>query len=380
VKVLFLTTSYPRPDSPVDGVFVREHALAAARGADVRVVHLTRAPGQRGLFDVERADRDPPAWRVRYRRFGRPVSVLAFLLGPLAAWRAFRRAGWEADVIHAHSFLAAVPALLLGAIHRRPVVYTEHWTVFLPENPGRLSPGMRLLARLALRRADVVLAVSRDLAEKLRRLAPRARLRVVPNAVDERRFWPAPNPPVGRDGARLVTAGLLDTGHKGIDVLLRALARLDEPSLRLDVFGDGARRRDYEALARELGVEAAVAFRGLVAKDRLAEEMRGADLFVLASRYENNPCVALEALASGLPVVATRVGGLPEVVDDESGLLTAPGDPAGLAEAIQAALARLEDFDRGAIARRAHERFGREPIARALLAAYEDALRRGRAI
>jgi glycosyltransferase involved in cell wall biosynthesis len=104
--------------------------------------------------------------------------------------------------------------------------------------------------------------------------------------------------------------------------------------------------------------------------------MRSSDLFVLASRFENNPCVVLEAMASGLPVVATRVGGLPELVDEASGLLVEP-QPERLAARIAEALDRLASFDRDAIARRARERYGREAVGRLLLRAYEDAQRKG---
>lgn len=369
VNVLFLTTNWPRPESPVDGIFVREHARAAADVADIRVVHLERAAG-RGLVDLPRvAGEEPPTWRARYRRFGKPLSVAGFLLGPLAAARRFERRGWRPDVIHAHSFLSALPALLLRARLRVPVVYTEHWTIFLPENPGELALPMRLAARIALRGADVVLPVSGALGEALRRLEPKTRIQVVPNVVDETVFAPD-GPRTTKGPRRLLTAGLLDTDRKGIDVLLEALALLpDRDGIVLDVVGDGSLRPQYEALAERLGIRQAVTFHGLKPKTELAALMRSADLFVLASRYENNPCVVLEAMASGLPVVATRVGGVPEVVAPESGRLAAPLDPRSFAAAIQDALAG--DFDRQAIAKRTHESFGRPAIARQLAAVYE---------
>jgi glycosyltransferase involved in cell wall biosynthesis len=372
MNVLFLTTAWPSPASPIDGVFVREHAQAAAEVADVRVLHLLRAPAPAGLFRLERIEgEEPPAWRIPYRRFGKPLAQVAFLGGPFVAARRLRRAGWKPDIIHAHSFLSALPALLLGRLLRRPVVYTEHWTIFLPENPGELSPPMRLLARLALEHADLVLPVSEDLERALRQLAPTARTRVVPNVVDEV-FSPAPE----RNGAptRLLTVGLLDTPRKGVDILLEALALVPgRERLRLDIVGEGELRPGYEALAERLGLAGTVRFHALEPKPALAERMRGADLFVLASRYENNPCVVLEAMASGLPVVASRVGGVPELVTPASGRLAEPLDPSSFAVAIEEALAAT--FDRAAIAARARESFGRAAIARRLADAYAEVLR-----
>lgn len=368
MNVLFLTTNWPNEESPLNGVFVREHADALAGLAEVEVVYLERAAGEAFALG-------PRVQRVRYRRFGRPLSYAAFFTGAARALRRLRAQGFEPDVIHAHSFLSALPALLLGRRHRKPVVYTEHWTIFLPENRGRLSPGMRLAARLALRHADAVLPVSANLGEALRRLAPDARIRVVPNAVDERVFHP---PEPGRPrGRRLITAGLLDTDRKGVDVVLRAIAELTRrDGVHLDVVGDGVLRREYERLARTLGLDASVTFHGLQPKDELARLLRQADAFVLGSRYENNPCVLLEALASGLPVVATRVGGVPEVVGTTSGVLVEPESARALAAGIEELLGRLGAFDAAELARSAIERYGRHAVARQLVAVYEEVLAR----
>jgi glycosyltransferase involved in cell wall biosynthesis len=374
LNVLFLTTNWPRPDLPIDGIFVREHARAAALQARVAAVHLARAAGERGLFDVERlTDDEIPSWRVRYRRFGRPASYGAFVAGAVAAFRGLRRSGFEPDVIHAHSFLSALPALALGRAFAKPVVYTEHWTAFVPENPMRLSVAMRAAARLALEAADIVLPVSADLALALSELAPGANIRVVPNVVDGRIF--RPGEPQDRSGRRLLTAGLLDTDRKGLDVLLEALALLDRrDGLRLDVVGDGSLRAQYEALAARLALSEHVQFHGLRSKPELAALMQEADLFVLGSRYENNPCVVIEAMATGLPVVATRVGGVPELIDEARGELANPLDPRDLARAIEAALTRLETFDRGNIASRARDEFGTESVGRSIADVYTSLL------
>jgi glycosyltransferase involved in cell wall biosynthesis len=132
-------------------------------------------------------------------------------------------------------------------------------------------------------------------------------------------------------------------------------------------------RGEYEALARRLRLKR-VTFLGLLPKQELADRMRRAALFALGSRYENNPCVVLEAMASGLPVVATRVGGLPEVVDDGNGLLAEPENPAALARAIGEALDHLDRFDRNEIARQAHERYSLAAVGVRLSAVYEDIL------
>jgi L-malate glycosyltransferase len=377
VRVLFVTTNYPRAQSPIDGIFVREHARAAAAGAEVGVVHLLREPGTRGLAELVRVqDEEPPAWRIRYRRFGRPLSYAAFLSG---AWRAFselRHQGFDPDVLHANSHLSALAALALGRRHRKPVVYSEHWSAFLPDNPADLPTGGGLVAKAVLTRADLVLPVSEAMRAALERRAPKARFRIVPNVVDDELFRPDGQSSRGR---RLLTAGSLgENGAKGVDYLLEALAILapSDEALRLDVAGDGPLRPAYEAQADRLGLADRVTFHGFRSKADLAELMRRSDLFVLASRFENNPCVILEAMASGLPVVATRVGGLPELVDGRNGILAEPRNPQSIAERIADALDRPDAFDRDELARRARERFGREAVGATLADVYAEVVGR----
>jgi glycosyltransferase involved in cell wall biosynthesis len=360
VKVLFLTTAYPTPERPVFGTFVREHARAAATVADVSVVHLDRGRAERGAFDVMRVHGEPvPTWRVRYRRLPRPLSYGAFLAGTLAA---VRRTG-RPDVIHAHSFVAALAGLVLGAAFRRRVVYTEHWSVFLPDDPATLSAPMRRLARFTLERARVVLPVSEALRDALERLAPRARFRVVRNAVDDVLFTPAESTPE----PRLITVGLMDDESKGFDDLLEAVALV--PDVPLDIVGDGALRARYEERSAQLGLEGRVTFHGLKSKQEIAELLRRASVFVLASRFENNPVVVLEAQCSGLPVVATAVGGLPEVVPDA----VPPGDARAFAAGIRAALER--SADREGIAADARERYGLAAVGAELRGVYSEVVR-----
>src|SRR5205823_1406500 len=99
---------------------------------------------------------------------------------------------------------------------------------------------------------------------------------------------------------------------KGWEHLLEAVALLERErdDFRLEIVGDGPRRGEYEAIRRRLGLEDRVLFSGWKTKDEVASLMRAADVFVLASRYDSNPCALIEALASGLPVVATAVGGI----------------------------------------------------------------------
>ncbi len=162
---------------------------------------------------------------------------------------------------------------------------------------------------------------------------------------------------------------------KGHADLLDALPRLD--GVHLDVVGDGELREELEAHAARLGLGGSVRFHGELPKEEVARMMREADLYVLPSINETFGCVLIEAMASGLPSVATRVGGVPEVLDADAGELVEPRDPAAFAAAIERVLERR--FDPGALARAAEERYGYAAFAESWTNVYEElvASRRG---
>ena len=248
-----------------------------------------------------------------------------------------------ADVIHTQDRRAL---LLCGAAARAVGARLVHTYHGLPEElsalPGRphAQPTGRPLRRAwllhghlrieaALAHLGTLVVPSQAMAGYLAlRGFPRERIRVFPSRIDIRRREPEPpHQPV-----RLATAARLEP-HKGIDVLLEACAQLGPliASTHLDVYGDGSLRPGLERRAAEHGLD--VSFHGHVGalRDRLLE----ADIFVLPSLGENLPIAILEAMAVALPVVATRVGGVAELVDDGvSGCLVEPGDAQGLARAL----------------------------------------------
>jgi glycosyltransferase involved in cell wall biosynthesis len=159
-----------------------------------------------------------------------------------------------------------------------------------------------------------------------------------------------------------LTVGTL-TAKKGHAHLLEALAEVQNGrEVTLDLVGAGELRAELEERIRQLGLTDVVRFHGERPKEEVAELMREADLFVLPSLFENLPCVLIEAMASGLPFVATDVGGIPELLDGAGGFLCPPGDARALAETILRALDRLTEIDPHLLADRARRRFGYGPF------------------
>ena len=270
---------------------------------------------------------------------GRGVCVHLLRRRPGVDWGyAFRLArlvrGRAVDLVHAHNATAWFYGAWAAFLARRPLVYTEHDRSFPP--PPRIQALHRLLARLT----RAVVAVSGEVADNLRRYEGIDDVRVIPNGVDGHRFRPASE---GERSARrralglgegevvLGTVGRLDP-LKDHRLLIEAVTGL-EGSWRLLVVGDGPLRAELERLVQERSLGGRVVFLG--ERRDVPELLRAMDAFVLPSRSEGLPMALLEAMACGLPVVATRVGGIPEAVrEGEGGLLCDPGDSGGLRDAL----------------------------------------------
>ena len=241
------------------------------------------------------------------------------------------------DIVHAHLPRSGAITALADRGPRRPMIYTEHsiWPAYRQIT--------RRLAFVAARAANVVVAVSdtvrRSCHEHTR--VPDDRIRTIRNGVSLDRLGAAV-PTRGTTRLRLCAVGSL-LPIKGYPYLLRALASLaGEIEVSLDVFGGGPELGALSSLARELGLSGSVRLRGQFAN--AASELPGYDAFCLPSLIEGLPMALIEAMGTGLPVIASAVGGVPEVVTDgESGMLVAPADPAALAAALRT-LARDPDL------------------------------------
>jgi glycosyltransferase involved in cell wall biosynthesis len=293
MRILLVSQMYPGPDDPDLGVFVRPLAdELAARGHEVeRAVLDARAGG-----------------KARYLGLGRRA---------FAAARRFRP-----DVVYAH-FL--VPSGLLAALaSRAPLVVTAHGRDV--RNVGAI-PGVGAATRFVVRRAAAVVAVSDYLRRELEAKVPEARgkTEVVSSGVDLERFRvePAPN----GDAPRFLCLGSL-TERKNVVRLARAFGRLGEGSLTF--VGDGPLRAELEGLP---GVEVA----GAVPYDEVPARIAAARVVCQPSLIEPFGQALLEAMACGRPVVATRIGGPPEFVPPDAGVLVDPTDEEALMRALRAA-------------------------------------------
>ena len=313
-----------------------------------------------------------------------PKDDLLPYMGEFGAWLAKRWSTRERpDVVHAHFWMSGLAALTAARRTNVPVTLTYHalGSVKRRHQGSRdTSPPMRIgYERMLGRRVDRVIAQCRDEVDELTGLGvPRARITVVPSGVNSAHFVPDGPAALRADRPRVITAGRL-VPRKGFQDVIRAMRWV--PGAECLVVGGPPGRavgkdpfgRQLLEIARNAGVADRVRLVGAVPREEMPAWYRSADLMVTAPWYEPFGLTPLEAMACGVPVVATAVGGLVDtVVDGVTGELVRPRDPAGLGQTVQRLLADPGRRLRlGAAARdRARTRYSWQRAAEQLTAVY----------
>ncbi|MGA4508239.1 glycosyltransferase [Propionibacteriaceae bacterium G1746] len=359
----------PTPDAPLLGLFELDQTRAlhdAGRqvvycGLDVRSLRRWRrwglVHGETG--GVPTVTLNAPLGRLPHRL---KLAVMRRLWDVLLG-AAVRRHG-RPEVVHGHFLAWTAPLAGARLVRGTPLVVTEHWSRL----SGAIDAEVRDLGRAVYGRAAAVLAVSSPLAATIEREFG-ITAQVVPDMIDVDTF--APVAAATREpGVRLVTCGNL-IARKNIDGLLRAFAAVAPAAATLTVIGQGPERAALEALTGQLGISDRVRFTGRLSREQMAAEYARATGFALASHAETFGMVWAEALAAGLPVLATRCGGPEDFVGDDNGVLVSD-DPDAIASGLGELCAGITAgrWSSGELSRQAGERFSPQAVTGQVLTVY----------
>ena len=358
-----VSTFYPNSIEPVRATFVRNLVTAIRRsGVDVSVVApVPYAPQFLRSEKYRRMRRVPAREKYSGEEITHPRYVVVPKLGGLsgityfmgcrtAVADEFQRYGTA--VLHAHC--AYPDAVGVGMVARQlniPYVVTVHGSDI---NVVARSPLVRAQIRWALRNASGLIGVSRELCEKMVALVPSREKHIshIPCAGVDSSVFSVHESAVQKKSLNIsqVTKLVLFAGRlvpvKSVDTLIRAWGQIctnheESNSYCLVIVGDGPERTALEKLTSEVGVRDKVRFIGEVSQEDLAHWLSACSVFCLPSKSEGTPNTIVEALASGRPVVASSVGGIPELINSEYvGILVEPGNVNQLARGLQAALRR----------------------------------------
>jgi glycogen(starch) synthase len=384
IGVLRICSVFEPPPSALVGRGVKFDPIG---GMQNHTAELTRALDRRGVLQTVLTTRPPTAPHLqrlgdhtRVIRVGLPVRLFRQLYAPQAAVLAPILAA-RADVVHVHlgEDLAVLPLGVAAArLHHLPLVLTLHTSLrhTLAVSDLRSAVLKALggqIERWGEHSAEAVLVITPRLYRLLASEGVEEnRIHLIPPGVNPSLFeGPFEDPFSGVGKPRVLFVGRL-APQKGIRTLVAAVGLIKDPSARVLLVGDGPKRKALEREAERLGVDDRLRFVGFIAHDRLPAVLAHADLLVLPSLYEELGTVLLEAMQAGLPIVASKTGGIPDVIEDGvNGLLVPPGDPEALARAIDRI---LSDRD---LARRlsegAHQRgkdYDWEVLAEQVLAVY----------
>ena len=342
------------------GLFVQKHADAVrAQGVEVRVIHSQ-------------------TWRDMFSQ-----------------WKQLRREGWMPDIVQLNVIQKqGLLALYLKRCFHIPYIIVEHWSGYLPENGQYMHQSgiKRKLCEHIAAQASLILPVSNILGESMRRCGiQNSHWQKINNVVDDFFYQESGNPAIRQSNnptiqqssnpkliipKTLLHVSCFDERAKNVKGLLRAAKILSQrrQDWILVLVGTGIDYADVRAYAKSLLIpDDFLRWTGELTSVQVAEEFYKADIFILPSNYENAPVVLSESLATGTPVIATRAGGMPEMISKEYGILVPPRNDQALADAMDYMLDHYCDYDTTVI-RKAGEQYSFAAVGKQLKEIYTQCL------
>ena len=377
MRIFVISHGYPTPQYPQWGCFEKDQAEAlAALGHEVVMIS----------FDGRL--RHPWKKIGITKHFSHGVHSYEYTLiptpffGKLTGWlrhnyscwlldKAYRRAVKDLGkptILYSHFLNLSYKALYLKKKYHLPLVGAEHWSEI---NKPVLKEEVKKMGLMTYSHLDGLIAVSSSLQDKIKEHFGKDAT-VIHNTISNDFYY---HQKVPSDVFRLITTGSL-IPIKGHDVLIRALTKVhfSYTHWQLIIIGEGDARQKLEQLIAENNLDQHVLLVGRKCKEDIAKELWKSDVYIQPSRNENFSVAVLEALACGLPVVATLCGGIQECINERNGRLVPVNDIDALAETLTEIVENINKYDRQLIAKDCQRRFGSEVIAQQITRVLEDAI------
>lgn len=385
LKILVIPSWYP----PDGGYFFKEHSEALARAGCTVEVLVNRVIGIRRIGRIEKGK-----WRRTYISIENGLQVVRSVYWKIPGnerinirlWvgsttRLFRRYSKKhglPDLILAHSAIwAGLAAARISREQNVPFIITEHRSFFVWEK-GDARKMVKSFYVPHLQKAytscNKLIIVSESMKSGLLELFPELtnKMQVIPNMVNGE-YFQLPSKPRKKEPFVFISAGRL-AAVKGLDFLIKAFGELKKKTdreVQLRIAGRGELKEKLENQIRLSGLADNVILLGRVSRDNIVKEMQDSNCFILTSSYEAFGVVLIEAMSTGLPVIATRSGGPESILDDSCGYLVEPGSSGELTEAMLKMINEYDRFNQQNIRDRTLQYYGSDIIAKKYLEVFE---------
>ena len=382
MKILFVTRGFPSEDDIMSGNYEAVQAKAlAAKGCQVSVISINLKSflhlSNRGEISHRVVDGVDVylCTRIRFSTRFWSASKLDDIVAVKAYRQVFKRCIKEKgmpDIVHAHIISVAAPIFFLKEEYHLPLVITEHWTMM----NGAVIPNWLKERSFIYHCADQVICVSQALADSLKRNFNVDSI-VVNNMVSDS-FFNSTRISRNDNHFSFIAIGAFRK-NKGFDILVDAFANGRFPeNVCLNIVGDGEERESVENKIRTYQLSNQIKLLGTKTPDEVNDLLCHSDCFVLSSRLETFAIVVIEAMAKGLPVIATRSGGPETFLQPEHGLLVEKENEIELAEAMKFMVDHYKDYNSESIRKFCYDHFSQDVIADQIVCVYQDVLSRNK--
>ena len=383
LNVIFFPAWYPNKFSKVSGLFVKEHARCINDHVNLAVFHICAHPYLKGLYSFEEVIEDYIlVYRIYHRKFSsawlKPVNFLFFAIVAIIGYYKVK-SRFKSDLNHVHVLTRmGVIALWAKIFYQTPFVITEHWSRYLPERNSYSGMLRKWVTKLVVKNSSGVSTVTFNLKKAMvSNGLVHQNFLVISNVIDTNLFKPDDQP---REGFVFLHVSGLNDHVKNISGILRAfqnlLSEIDGGQcVKLVMVGDDDLEKPVlEKYTKDLGLKEYVFFVGKKYGQDLVAEYQRANAFVMFSNFENQPCVMLEAMSCGLPIISSAVGGISEVINEKVGILVAAKDEEELQQAMLKMYHDPKEYDSDLIRKVAKENFSYPTVCSRFLEFYNRAI------
>jgi glycosyltransferase involved in cell wall biosynthesis len=329
MHVLFVSSWYPDAHDPTLGIFVKRHAEALQPICRISVISFSsgniegmKTEEEHGVFHVRIILKKSSGWKDIGSQFVRRNRLFATALD------AVEKHSGKIQILQLNIVFPAILWMYLTLIHlKQPLVIAEHWSGYLPHDGRYKGLFMKFFTFSAFRRASLVLCVSKAQQAAMESQGLKSRFDYLPNVADDKIFHPIV--PSIRESDTWIHVSNLDPVEKNTELLLKLFShQLKQGKVRKMIVCGGTNERvaSFREMAKKMGVADRLEIMGNMGPHDLNVQMNRASLFLLSSHFEGQPCVILEAMLTGLCVVAPSTGDIPEMLANGRGFIFNRGD------------------------------------------------------